>query len=389
MTISRFSDTLIARSRQVILTHQQPGGAYLAGPFMPDYQFSWFRDGAFIAYAMMLDGEIAPVQHGGSMAAQWESAQSFHDWCVRVILRREDGLERCIARAEAGQPIDPRDALNARYNAQGDEGPDGWPEFQLDGPGAWLWSLSEFVDRFRLRPLPLEWERAVRLVARYLAALWRLPCYDCWEELPDDVHISTLAAIYGGLRAAERLVPGLDCSTTAQAIRAFVLERGLTPGGELAKSVGRDAVDANLIAAAVPFGLLAPDDPIMVRTIERIERDLHAPGSGVHRHLDDVYYGGGAWVLLALWLAWYYIERGDLAPAEALIAWSERQADAEGNLPEQVVPPMLAPEHYLAWVERRGPIAQPLLWTHAKYLIARAVLARSPQPRACIDWRER
>lgn len=365
------TDRLVARSRRVILEHQQPGGAYLAGPMMPDYQFSWFRDGAFIAYALMLDGEAAPVAHDGSMAAQWESAQAFHDWCVRVILRRANALERSIERAARGQPLDSRDTLNARYSASGEAGPDGWPEFQLDGPGAWLWSLSEFVTRFRLYPLPREWAHAVELAARYLAALWQQPCYDCWEEHPDQMHVSTLAAIYGGLRAAERLIPSLDFSATLGAIRAFVLDRGLTPGGELAKWVGADAVDANLIGAAVPFGLLAPDDPIMQRTIARIERELHSPDSGVHRYLGDVYYGGGAWVLLALWLAWYYAERGLPDRTVALLTWAERQADEAGHLPEQVVPPMLAPDHYVPWVAQRGPIARPLLWSHAKYLIAR------------------
>jgi len=374
MTERTYAETLAAHSRRVILEHQQPSGAYLAGPLMPDYQFSWFRDGAFIAYTLMLDGEAAPIGFGGSMAAQWESAQSFHDWCAHVILRRAEGLERCIAQAACGEPFDPRDTLNARYDASGEAGPDDWPEFQLDGPGAWLWSLQEFVVRFRLYPLPREWAHAVELAARYLAALWQQPCYDCWEEHPAHVHISTLAAIYGGLRAAEKLVPALDFSATTEAIQAFVRTHGLTPGGELAKWMGADAVDANLIAAAVPFGLLAPDDPIMERTIARIERDLHAPDSGVHRYLGDVYYGGGAWVLLALWLAWYYAERGLTDRGKVLLAWAERQADEAGNLPEQVAPPMLAPDHYAPWVAQRGPIARPLLWSHAKYLLARHAL---------------
>jgi GH15 family glucan-1,4-alpha-glucosidase len=139
----------------------------------------------------------------------------------------------------------------------------------------------------------------------------------------------------------------------------------------LAKSIGVDGVDANLIGVAVPHGLLSPADPVMQRTIARIERDLHAPGSGVHRHVDDVYYGGGVWVLLALWLAWYYLEAGDIQRADALITWSEQQVDDDLNLPEQVNTVMLAPAHYEDWVTRRGPIANPLLWTHAEYLIVR------------------
>jgi GH15 family glucan-1,4-alpha-glucosidase len=371
------SQHLHERSVSILLDNQQPGGAYLACPNMPDYQFSWFRDGAYIAYALVLNGRIASLRHEGSMAAQWESAARFHTWCADMINSRAERLERCIERAASGLPLVVTDTLNARYRPDGGEGPDGWPEFQLDGPGTWLWSLAEFVTWTRVSPLPLAWEQAVITVARYLAALWQTPCYDCWEERGDTLHVSTLGAIYAGLNSAQQLVPGLDLGDTSQQIRDFVLRHGLTPGGELAKSVGLDMVDANLLSVAVPHGLLRPDDPIMQRTVARIERELHAPGSGVHRHLQDVYYGGGVWVLLALWLAWYYLEKGDAHHADKLITWSESQADADCQLPEQVNAVMLAPRFYGEWVRRRGPIAHPLLWTHAKYLIVRDLQAGS------------
>jgi GH15 family glucan-1,4-alpha-glucosidase len=369
------SQHLHERSLSILLDNQQPGGAYLACPTMPDYQFSWFRDGAYIAYALVLNGRIASLRHEGSMAAQWESAARFHTWCADVINSRAERLERCIERAASGLPLVVTNTLNARYRPDGEEGPDGWPEFQLDGPGTWLWSLAEFVKWTRVSPLPLAWEQAVVMAARYLAALWQTPCYDCWEERGDTIHVSTLGAIYAGLNSAQQLVPGLDLSDTSQQIRDFVLRHGLTPGGELAKSVGLDMVDANLLSVAVPHGLLSPDDPIMQRTVARIERELHAPGSGVHRHLEDVYYGGGVWVLLALWLAWYYLEKGDIHHADELTTWSESQADADCQLPEQVNAVMLAPRFYGEWVRRRGPIAHPLLWTHAKYLIVRDLQA--------------
>ena len=183
------------------------------------------------------------------------------------------------------------------------------------------------------------------------------------------MHISTLGAIYAGLTAAQTLVPALDFTDTLRAIKSYVLEKGLTPGGELAKSVGLDMVDANLLSVAVPHGMLAVDDPIMQRTKDRIERELHAPGSGIHRHLDDTYYGGGAWVLLALHLAWYYLESGDREAASALVDWVEQQANADLDLPEQVNTPMLDANFYDPWVKERGPIARPLLWTHAKCIL--------------------
>ncbi|MBK8028921.1 MAG: hypothetical protein IPK17_05315 [Chloroflexi bacterium] len=190
------------------------------------------------------------------------------------------------------------------------------------------------------------------------------------------MHVSTLAAIFAGLNAAEYLVPRLNFSAVKDAIQKFIFAQGITPGYELAKAVGLDMVDANLLLAALPdFGLLKPDDPLMQRTIARIERDLLAQGHGVHRHRADTYYGGGAWVLLGLWLAWYYTQIGQPERAQEILGWAEAHADADGNLPEQVKDVMFAPDFYEPWVQKRGEIAQPLLWTHAKYLLVRNALA--------------
>ena len=92
-------------------------------------------------------------------------------------------------------------------------------------------------------------------------------------------------------------------------------------------------VDANLIGVAVPHRS-EPDDPVMRRTIARIERDLHAARSGIHRHVEDV-LRGGAWVLLALWLAWYYFEVGERQRAEDLIAWAEDQPTRTATCPSR------------------------------------------------------
>lgn len=360
---------LLERSLTVILQNQQPGGAYLACPVMPDYQFSWFRDGAYIAYALTVDGLKTSADHNYSMAAQWESAYKFHSWCAERVNEREASLAQAVASGLSGEQPAPQHRLNARYRADGVEGPQEWPEFQLDGAGTWLWSLAEYLKATRFTPLPYEWERAVITTAHYLAALWRFPCYDCWEERGEDIHTSTLGAIYAGLKAVQVMIPELDFTATCADIRAFVLEHCLTPAGELAKSAGLDQIDANLLTVVLPHGMFAADDPIMLRTLARIERDLLAVTGGLHRHVEDVYYGGGAWVLLDLWRAWYYVELGQRDTARQILAWVESTADADGHLPEQVNTAMLAPEHYAPWVAERGTIANPLLWTHAMYLL--------------------
>ncbi|MFQ6058513.1 MAG: glycoside hydrolase family 15 protein [Anaerolineae bacterium] len=390
---------LFQRSIEVILSNQAPTGAYLASPNFPSYRYSWFRDGAFIAYAM-------------DLAGQHESAQRFHDWAARTVLRHADKAQRAIEKAQRGEPL-VDDYLHTRYTVGGEEAGDEWPNFQLDGFGTWLWALAEHDRRqrtaHRCSGLPAHWQQAVDLVVRYLAALWLHPCYDLWEEHPQYLHPYTLAAIYAGLKAADSMEAAVGgsfgfaqdrrSSAVVEEIRRFVLERGvrdgrlvkhITPpsgiaavGGPFGRAQGRPrstVVDASLLGVATPYRLLAPGDPIMRATVARIEADLRRKGGGVHRYRGDTYYGGGEWVLLTAWLGWYYADLEEHERAQELLAWIEAQADERGDLPEQVPHTLNAPSMYQPWVNHRGTIAKPLLWSHAAYLILRRHLGDQRPP---------
>jgi hypothetical protein len=45
----------------------------------------------------------------------------------------------------------------------------------------------------------------------------------------------------------------------------------------------------------------------------------------------------------------------------------EAHTNEAGELPEQVLDAALYPERIAEWIERWGPVAQPLLWSHANY----------------------
>lgn len=340
------------RSIQVILQNQADSGAYVASPAFPQYAYCWLRDGSFIAYAMSLVGEH-------------ESACAFFQWVHRAIQRYAWKVERCLEKVEEELVED--DYLHTRYTLAGEEAPGPWWNFQLDGYGAWLWALAEHVAQAGDWRLFDAVRPSVDLTVRYLASLWMRPNYDCWEEHRDKVHVSTLAALYGGFRSLQALRPDPLLDELMAAIRQFVLDRGVQDG-HLVKYLGTDAVDTSLVAASTPFRLLSPDDPVMRATIARIEGDLVHAG-GAHRYALDTYYGGGEWTLLSAWLGWHYAERGDRARAEEYLAWVEAQADEHGELPEQVSTHLLFPDRFAEWEARWGPVARPLLWAHAMYLI--------------------
>ncbi|RMF30060.1 MAG: glycoside hydrolase family 15 protein [Chloroflexi bacterium] len=366
---ARAAGDLGIRDIEVIRTYQHPSGAYPASPSFPPYRYAWFRDGAFIAYAMDQGGEH-------------ESAHRFHAWAVETVLRHRAQAEAAIARARAGLP--PAEAyLHARYTVMGESTSDNWPNLQLDGFGTWLWALAEHV-RLSQSSLPPTWEEAVALVADYLSALWPHPCHDLWEETPRGIYVYTLAAIFAGLKAASRLVAG-PWADTADEVRHFVLQHGLI-GGHFVKRISPSPspsspplVDASLIGVAVPYRLLPPTDPQVQATIARVAEDLHPPQGGVYRYRGDTYYGGGEWVVLAAWLGWYYATVSDLTHAQELLAWVEAQADEQGFLPEQVTDRPQAPAYVAVWEQRWGPLARPLLWSHAMHLVlCKAIAANSP-----------
>lgn len=345
-------EQLIERSLQIILENQAPSGAFIASPNFPTYAFCWFRDSSYIAYALDLYGKH-------------EAAARFHAWAASTINRRADIVQRALQKAAAGQPLTDRHVLHTRYTLDGEENITiAWENFQLDGFGTWLWALAQHQN-LATCTLPPEWLNAARITADYIEGLWHHPCYDCWEEFGGEIHLHTLATIYGGLRAYGELT-GEHREKSTNAILDFIFESGQAEG-LWQKYLGNAQVDASLLALSTPYRLVAPDHPIMRSTAEKIEADLSS--EGVKRYPTDTYYGGGQWILLAAWLGWYWCEVGEKEKAWQLRRWIEGQADEHGWLPEQVPVGLNNDAMYEPWVQRWGPIASPLLWSHAKYLI--------------------
>lgn len=339
-----------------LLAGQAQSGAFPAGAGFSQYAQSWLRDGAFIAHALDLAGQNA-------------AAARFHGWVAKCLLPLEAHVDGLIAAREAGRPLSEFDFLPARFDVAGEWVRDGWPNFQLDGYGQWLWSLASHLRAGGPAPEPAVLD-AAGLVVRYLAAFWNEPCYDSWEEYRSQLHTSTLASVSAGMRDVARAVPALAASAepVAKAARQFLLTECVQDGA-FVKHVRNPAVDASLLWVATPFELVDVDDPRMRHTAARIEAELL--GGGLRRYAADTYYGGGEWVLLTAWLAWHWYRVGRGADAERLLCWIEKQRSDDGGLPEQV-PGKGAHEYLLThWTKTWGSSARPLLWSHAMVVTAR------------------
>lgn len=348
---------VVRRSIEVLREGQAPSGALVASPAYPTYGFAWLRDGSFCAYALDLVGDH-------------DRARAFHGWVVDTVLRHAELLEAAASSTESGAAVelDPASMPPTRFTLAGELEPVGdeeWPNFQLDGYGTWLWAVHHHLDG---RVADAATRDAVRLVADYLAAAHDQRCFDCWEEFGTGVHTSTLAAVAAGLAAAGELLHDVGLGRVADEVRDR-LATGHVHDGAFVKEAGDDRVDASSLWLALPFGVFDVDDPRMRATADRIRTDLVRDGHGVVRYLGDTFYGGGAWILLTAWLAWYEFEIGDVEQAVARYEWILDQATETGDLPEQVLTDPLAPERIDEWNQRWGPVATPLLWSHAMFLV--------------------
>lgn len=348
---------LVDASVAVILENQAASGAYAASPAFANYAYCWLRDGTFTAYAMDQVGEH-------------DSARAFHRWVIRAVRSRREEVERQLRTGVVlGEPV----ALPARFTLDGTLDDSGWPALQLDGYGAWLWGLCEHVQSTRDPAFFEEAADAIRLVLGYLRLAWRSPNYDCWEEHGDRVHTSTIACLAGGIERVAALTGEPSDRALAASIREYLLTHAVVEGrlSKFCDAFGDatgSGVDGSLLWAMVPFRVVEPGDAVAVNTVERIRRDL-VRGGGVHRYARDTYYGGGLWLLLSAWLGWYEALAGRIDEARAFLGWVEAQADEDGLMPEQVNTHLLDPGSYEPWVRRWGPIAKPLLWSHAMYLV--------------------
>ena len=213
---------------------------------------------------------------------------------------------------------------------------------------------------------------AVETCASYLGAFWDQPCYDWWEEHADGVHPSTLGADRtpgcGPPPVSWRRHVHRSAGRRPRRSSSFVLAEGLSDG-HLVKTVGAGPrVDASLVACATPFGLVPPAGPVADATyaavVDQTSRPTACTATVATR---STAAGAGS--------CWPGSSAGTRRPPDAstppAAAWNgcTPRPTRDGLLPEQVTTHALDPTFIAAWAEQRwGPVATPLLWSHAMYI---------------------
>ncbi|WP_214463778.1 glycoside hydrolase family 15 protein [Levilactobacillus brevis] len=372
---------IVKKSIDVILNNQEDNGSYPASPTFPQFHYCWLRDGMFTAEAALEIGHA-------------KEAKKFYQWVNRTLIKHKSIVEGLELKLKNKEKLTSADFLPARFTMTGDLeepntdgkpfffykwpkvyaleglGKDGdWPNFQTDCYGAWLWGVANYIKTTDDKAFLIECQSSIDLTIKYLKLTWTMPCFDPWEEYGTKRNIASLGSIAGGLQAINEFYEDEKISGLIEAIKQTILDSAVENGGVFPKYIGASHIDGNSLWLTIPYKVFPIDHPYVVATIKRLEKELLVNG-GVKRYYNDVYYGGGEWIVLTCWLGLYYLEADEPKKATALLEWVESHTEKGYAFPEQSLEALNYPEFKDDWQNKWwGESPAPLLWSHAMYLI--------------------
>ncbi|BBG24147.1 glycoside hydrolase family 15 protein [Sulfuracidifex tepidarius] len=320
--------------------------------YADSYQYCWPRDCAYASYALEVAG-------------------------YRELVNRHLHFMECLTSNEGFfyHKYNPDGSLASSWHPWVMEGRPIYP-IQEDETALPIWLMGAHfeavgdVDEIE-KPYKRFVKRSMRFLMDYMEEGLPKPSFDLWEERYG-IHMFTVATVYGALQKGALLAKAMgdevlaeDSIEVATSLKEVAMKR-LVSNGRFIRRIDEHGekdmvVDASMYAPYF-FGMVKPDDPIMVKTIQEIEGKLKVNG-GIIRYENDFYQrrkkDPNPWVITTLWVAEYYADLGKVEKAMEYINWVSSKAIPSGLLPEQVDPETGEPTS-----------VTPLVWSHAEYIIA-------------------
>ena len=286
-----------------------------------DYRYCWLRDATMTLEALLRSGYTA-------------EAQAWREWLLRAIAGNPAQLQ--IMYGVAGERRLPEQVLGWLAGYEGSApvrvGNEAAEQLQLDVYGEVINTLALARSAAELDAHPESW-RLQRSLLSWLEGNWREPDAGLWEVRGPRRHfvhskVLTWVAFDRAVRAVED--SGLDGPVDKwRAVRddvaAEVLSRGYDPvRGTFTQYYGSQSLDAATLL--IPqFGLLPPEDPRVVGTVEAVQRELVTGGlvmryGGVPEQgeVDGLPGEEGAFLACSFWLVDALAMIGRLGEAEDL-----------------------------------------------------------------------
>ncbi len=334
------------------------------------YTYVWPRDGAFICAAL-------------DRAGYGEVSHRFFEFCIRA--QTPDGYML--------HKYNPDGSVGSSWHAWYKNGEPQLP-IQEDETALVLYAMQKHFEQDQdFEFLQRLYESFGKKAAEFLCAFREestglpLPSYDPWEE-QRGIFTYTVSTVIAGLHAAAQMAQMLGhhrhsehYQTVADEMKQALhfhlydeqkqrfLKKIVRKDGQ---TIERDATPDASITAIWKLGVLPPEDPRVVSTMDALDAALtvRTAVGGWARYTNDTYHfpgtptadaTGNPWVITTLWKAQWVIARArtrdDLKQARDLINWVVNCATTTGILPEQR-------DAYSG-----APLSvAPLTWSHATFI---------------------
>lgn len=297
-----------------------------------DYRYTWLRDATFTLYALNVLGFT-------------EEAHAFTHWLRRLSASNGEDLQIMYGIRGERELVE-RDLLHLSGYADSRPvriGNGAAQQKQLDVFGEVLDCIHLFsrqggFERYGERLAGPLWA-LLRQLVEHVCAHWQEPDSGIWEVRGEVRHfvyskVMCWVALDRGIRAAEQMQLEADVERWRQVreqIRADILAHGYNPQvGAFTQSYDSTTLDAsNLLLSLV--GFIAPDDPRMRSTVDRINERLTDANGFVYRyHTGDGLSGSeGTFTICTFWLIDNLAMQGRVDEARSLF---ERVLSYAGQL---------------------------------------------------------
>ena len=301
-----------------------------------DYRYCWLRDSALTLEALLLHGRT-------------EAALQWRNWLLRAVAGDPEDLQIMYGVAgERSLPERTLDHLPGYLDSRPVRiGNAAVAQFQADVVGEVLIALGKLRDAGDVDD-DFSWPLQ-RNMLDYVVRHAGRPDQGLWE-MRGDPHYFTHSRVmmWAGLDRGIRAVThhGLDgpvreWTTLRDSLREEILTKGVsTEGGYFTQTYDNTEVDASLLQ--IPqTDFLSYDDPIMLATVERIERDLLPHGLLLRYRTtgtDGLSGGEHPFLACSFWLVEQYAQTGRLADARELMDRLVGCANDLGLLAEEYDP---------------------------------------------------
>ncbi len=313
---------------------------HLGGTRNWDYRFCWPRDAALAAAALLRLGNTG-------------HALKLLDWLLAVVdtLESPDRLRPIYT--VSGRNLPPEGEIPG-LSGYGDSKPirisnAAANQVQLDVFGP-IVDLVALLVRSGAPVSPDHW-RLVRAMVEAVAVRWQEPDHGIWEIRADKRHhvhskVMCWLCVDRGLEVRQHVLGRSDpeWERLRDQIRDDVLAHGYHKDRRaFTTAYGSDQLDAAALTVGL-CGMLPPDDPRFVSTVEVVSRDLRV-GPAVYRYVHDDGLPGreGGMLICAGWLAESLALIGRYAEARDLLDALVAQTGPTGIASEQY-----CPEHAIA-----------------------------------------